>query len=248
MISTSPPFAFPPLDALPTRLLTVEDLAALPTDLPSGPVDYELDNGRIVIMAPPGDLHGASQSNIATELKIQGERRGHGKARTEVGVILRRNPDHVLCPDALFVANHNLPLRCSKEGYLETIPDLVVEIEVSRSVLNRLGILAALGTATGLSHEDEGAAIELLGAIDLDPCGVADPARAKVLVKCAAGIQKAAAKFTASRPEATWSVSSNVALNAGSSQQGNPRRQSVACIWVVAMTRSTPSPSRYVLR
>ena len=111
------------------RLFTVADLEFMPTDLPSGPIDYELDNGRLVfIMVPPGDVHGAVQSNIATELKIQGERKGHGKARTEVGIVLWRTPDRVLGADVVFVANKSLPIRRTAEGYLETIPELVVEI------------------------------------------------------------------------------------------------------------------------
>jgi Uma2 family endonuclease len=110
------------------RLLTVADLAALPSELPSGTVRYELHNGRLVIVPPPGDIHGAVQSNTVTEFKVQGERRRLGKARSDVGVILWRNPDHVLAPDALFIANASLPLRLSPEGYLETIPDLAVEV------------------------------------------------------------------------------------------------------------------------
>lgn len=42
------------------RLLTVADLAVLPSDLPSGTVLYELDNGRLVIM--PGQT-----SQVLTE-------------------------------------------------------------------------------------------------------------------------------------------------------------------------------------
>jgi Uma2 family endonuclease len=79
-------------------------------------------------MVPPGDLHGAVQSNIATELKVQAERRGHGKARTEVGILLWQNPDRLVGADVAFVANKSLPIRRTKEGYLETIPELVVEI------------------------------------------------------------------------------------------------------------------------
>jgi Uma2 family endonuclease len=111
------------------RLLTAEDLAAFPEELPSGPVDYELDNGRLVfIMVPPGNIHGAVQSNIVTHLKIQGEFPGHGKARTETGLILWRNADRVVSPDVLFIANKSLPIRTSPEGYLETIPELVIEV------------------------------------------------------------------------------------------------------------------------
>src|SRR5215213_1527467 len=111
------------------RLFTAADLELLPTELPSGPIDYELDNGRLVfIMVPPGDLHGAVQSNIVTELKIQGERRGYGKARTEVGIVLWRSPDRVVGADIAFVAKKSLPIRRTSEGYLETIPEFVVEI------------------------------------------------------------------------------------------------------------------------
>lgn len=45
------------------RLLTVADLAALPSELPSGPVLYELDHGRLVIRALPGDVLGAGDRN-----------------------------------------------------------------------------------------------------------------------------------------------------------------------------------------
>jgi Uma2 family endonuclease len=110
------------------RLFTVADLEYLPTELPSGPIDYELDNGRLIFVVPPGDTHGAIQSNIATELKIQGERKDFGKVRTEVGVVLRRGPGTVLTPDVLFISKKSLPLKRSREGYLETIPDLVVEV------------------------------------------------------------------------------------------------------------------------
>jgi len=116
--------------ALPLeRRFTAADVAVLPTDVPSGTVDYELDNGRLVTMVPPGNLHGAAQTKIAAQLYLQGELKGLGKARTEVGIVLWRNPDRVVGADAVFVANRSLPLRESPEGYLETIPDLVVEIK-----------------------------------------------------------------------------------------------------------------------
>lgn len=125
------------------RLLTVEDLAALPDELPSGPVLYELDNGRLVIMPVPGDSHGAVELNIGTELKVQGERRGHGKARSgDVGIILWRDPDRVVGADAVFITNRSLPLRLCKQGWLETIPDLAVEVrsknDTTRAVLNKV--------------------------------------------------------------------------------------------------------------
>jgi Uma2 family endonuclease len=100
------------------------DVAALP----SGPVRYELDHGRLVTMPPPGDTHGAVAGKFVAALVYLGEYKGLGKARDEVGVILGRSPDHLLGPDAVFLANSSLPIRTSPEGYLETIPDLVVEV------------------------------------------------------------------------------------------------------------------------
>ena len=52
----------------------------------------------------------------------------------------------------------------------------------------------------------------------------------------------------ANRPSSTTSVTPNTAFISGSSQQGKARRQSVACIWLVAMTRSAPSSAVKVER
>jgi Uma2 family endonuclease len=111
------------------RLYTAADVAAMPSDLPSGPARYELDNGRLVTMVPPGDLHGSVEIRIASALYTQGEMKGYGKGRCgEAGIILWRNPDRVVGADVVFIAKGSLPIRRSVEGYLETIPDLVVEV------------------------------------------------------------------------------------------------------------------------
>jgi Uma2 family endonuclease len=111
------------------KLLTAADLAALPSELPSGTVRYELHHGVLVTMPPRGDVHGAVESNISYHVKVQGERRGHGKARSgDVGIVLARNPDHIHGADAVFITNARLPIRRTPEGYLETIPDLIVEV------------------------------------------------------------------------------------------------------------------------
>lgn len=132
------------------RLLTAADVAVLPDDLPSGAVKWELWDGRLAVMAPPGDIHAAVDGNIIAELKLQGERAGHGKARTEVGIILRRNPDCVLGPDATFIANASLPLRLSPEGYLETIPEFVVEVRSKNDTVRELERKAGEYLAAGV--------------------------------------------------------------------------------------------------
>jgi Uma2 family endonuclease len=121
------------------KLLTAADLAALPSELPSGTVRYELHHGLFVTLPPHEDVHGAVESNLATELKVQGELLGHGKARSgDVGIVLARNPGDVDGADAVFITNARLPIRRSPEGYLETIPELIVEVRSKNDSLAAL--------------------------------------------------------------------------------------------------------------
>ncbi|MBX9788048.1 MAG: Uma2 family endonuclease [Pirellulales bacterium] len=118
-----------------TRWLTAADLAFFPSNLPSGQVDYELLDGRLVMMVPPGDIHAGIQAEFASQLVFQAKRRGLGAVRSEVGIVLRRNPDCVVGADVAYLAAASLPPRRSPEGYLETIPDMVVEIRSKNDTL-----------------------------------------------------------------------------------------------------------------
>lgn len=122
------------------RLLTAADLAVLPADLPSGPVDYELDNGRLVVMSPAGHRRGETQHAVGQLIGKYGKEAGHGRVFTETGVVLWKGPDRVVVPDVAFVANAQLPLKSSREGYLETIPDLVVEVRSKNDSLHELEV------------------------------------------------------------------------------------------------------------
>ena len=79
-------------------------------------------------MSPPAARHGNLQAYFSGELLLQGQKKGHGKVYTEAGIVLARKPDHVLGPDVAFVSSGSLPAQISSEGFLETIPELVVEI------------------------------------------------------------------------------------------------------------------------
>jgi Uma2 family endonuclease len=115
--------------ALPNgKGLTIADIAVMPRDLPSGPVDYELDNGRIIAMSPPGNRHSALQTRLSATLVKHGDDRGIGETRVEVGIVLWRKPDRLVGADVAFFAKSSFPLRESAEGYIETIPDLIFEV------------------------------------------------------------------------------------------------------------------------
>ena len=79
-------------------------------------------------MSPTGARHGSLQSRLAAALILMGETKGHGRTYTEVGIVLERSPDHVVGPDTAFVMARSLPAGISSEGYLDTIPELVVAI------------------------------------------------------------------------------------------------------------------------
>jgi Uma2 family endonuclease len=137
MSATVTPVIAPSAAPVP-RLMTVADLAALPDEMPSGPAKYELDDGRIVFMPSPGDVHSAVSSNVVAHLKVQGEWKGYGKARDAISVVLRRSPDRVVGTDGCFIANPSLPQKLSPEGFLETIPDLVVEVRSKNDTMAEL--------------------------------------------------------------------------------------------------------------
>lgn len=114
---------------------TIADVAVMPRELPSGPVDYELDNGTLVVMSPPVNRHSALQTRISGEFYQQVDCRGVGETRVEVGLILWQNPDRLVAPDVAFFPNSSFPLRESREGYILTIPDLVVEVRSKNDTL-----------------------------------------------------------------------------------------------------------------
>ena len=111
------------------RLFTVADLAAMPDSLPSGPVRYELDDGVLIAMAPAADIHSAKQFVAGVILYFHAQAKGLGEGRTESAIVLRRNPDRVAIADAAFLTTDQFPLKHSKEGYLETIPKLAIEVK-----------------------------------------------------------------------------------------------------------------------
>jgi len=125
-------------------------MAALPALLPSGNVRYELFDGRLVIMAPPGGFHGLGQAQVVSELVVQGDHAGHGRAYGEVGIVLSRDPDSLYAPDAAFICKSSLPAVFSKEGYLETIPQLIVEVRSKNDSQPEINAKVAYYLAAGV--------------------------------------------------------------------------------------------------
>ena len=89
-------------------------------------------------MPLPGGIHGAVNANIVFQLKLQGDQHGYGKTLAETGVILRSSPDRVVGPDSCFVDAASLPLDYSPEGFLTTVPALIVEVRSKNDTIAEL--------------------------------------------------------------------------------------------------------------
>lgn len=134
-------------------VMTAKELERLPED----DWRYELVEGRLVRMTPPGGEHGGLAVGMAAPLHVHVRRNRLGQVLgAETGFLISQpgQPDTVLAPDVAFVRAERLPRRDSAEwkGYWRLAPDLVVEIaspsqsrsEVSAKVRLWLGAGARL--------------------------------------------------------------------------------------------------------
>lgn len=90
---------------------------------------YELVDGEIVEMSPPGGVHGETSLEAGAILRNYVRPKNLGVVyAAETGFIVRREPQLVRAPDVAFVARERLPEGRSPEGYVPLAPDFVVEV------------------------------------------------------------------------------------------------------------------------
>jgi Uma2 family endonuclease len=106
------------------HLVTAEEFARIPND----DYHYELVEGRVIRMSPPGGRHGVLATEIAALLLHHVKARGLGAVMTAAGVKLAANPDTVRELDIAFVRQDRIPANGVPDGYWPGAPDLAVEI------------------------------------------------------------------------------------------------------------------------
>ena len=108
-----------------TKLLTAEDLLRLSSQGVKG----ELIRGVLHETVSVGKRHARIAGRIITGFNNFVIPRHSGQVGgTDGGVLIQRNPDTVREPDVYFISAERLPLDDDSDGYLEVIPELVVEI------------------------------------------------------------------------------------------------------------------------
>ena len=108
-----------------TELLTAEDLLRLSSEGVKG----ELIRGVLCETVSVGKVHARIAMRMGGELDRHVRRHRLGQVGgSDGGVLIQRNPDTVREPDVYFVSAELLPLDDDSDGYLEVVPELVVEI------------------------------------------------------------------------------------------------------------------------
>ena len=106
------------------RLVTAEEFARIPDD----DQHYELVEGRVVRMSPPGFRHGLLATRIAALLAQHVDAHRLGAVATPAGFWIATDPDTVREPDVAFVRAERMPSTGIPDGFWPGPPDLAVEI------------------------------------------------------------------------------------------------------------------------
>lgn len=105
-------------------LVTAEELL----HLSAGDKKYELIEGDLKEMTPPGGMHGRIAAKMSSLLLNFVNSHDLGEVLVEAGFKLASNPDTVRGPDVSFLSGEKVPAGGLPEGYISGAPNLAVEI------------------------------------------------------------------------------------------------------------------------
>lgn len=108
-----------------TRLTTADELLRMPRD----GFRYDLIEGELRKMSPPGSIHGVVTVEVTIRLGEYVSRNRLGAVfAAETGFRVARQPDTVLAPDVSFVRQERLAVTGIPDEYFPEAPALVVEV------------------------------------------------------------------------------------------------------------------------
>lgn len=105
--------------------MTAEELFLMPND----GFCYELIEGELKKMSPPGSQHGRIIINVTTPLDLHVRKNNLGTVyAAETGFKIASNPDTVRAPDVAFVCRERVQQVGDTVGYWPGAPDLAIEV------------------------------------------------------------------------------------------------------------------------
>jgi Uma2 family endonuclease len=105
--------------------MTAEDLEQMPDEEPGR---YDLIDGELIRMPPPGEEHDDIALTLVYALGPFVRPRGPAKIHAGAGFVVGRNPDQVVSPDVAVIRTERLDPERDRRGYLKVAPDFAVEI------------------------------------------------------------------------------------------------------------------------
>jgi Uma2 family endonuclease len=106
-----------------SRLFTAEELERFPRD----DRRYELVEGRLVAMTPVGYQHSRTVIRFGSMLEHYTRQHNLGDVHTELGVVLKADPDTVFAPDIAFIRRERVA-AATPRGFWQGAADLAVEV------------------------------------------------------------------------------------------------------------------------
>ena len=131
-----------------TALMTAEELLQLPDD----DLRYELINGELITMPPPGFPHGRITLRLMVPLGQFVWDHDLGEVYDYAGFQLTVNPDTVLGPDAAFVSKGRLHEAKEDRGYWPGPPDIAVEVLSPSDRPSRVATRISLWFSSGVKQ------------------------------------------------------------------------------------------------
>ena len=110
--------------ATQAKTMTADDLL----DLPDDSFRYELVEGELRQMPPPGRRHAWIIAKLIKALLLYMDTHPLGEVYAEFGYLLAENPDTVLAPDVSFLRQERLEGADLERTYWVGAPDLAVEV------------------------------------------------------------------------------------------------------------------------
>lgn len=119
------------------RLFDVDDVWQLAHDPDNENVYFELIEGELFTMAPPGRRHGLLSTEISFHLRLFLEEHDIGEVTTDSGYYSAADRHTLLGPDVAFMRYDRLP-QPPTEKYVSVMPDLAVEIRSPYDTLAKM--------------------------------------------------------------------------------------------------------------